>query len=308
MARITSSDAQMAMPPAETGKKLSLQEVATLRAWIAADAPYARHWAYVKPVRPACPAVRRGNWPRGAIDHFVLARLEAEGLSPSPPADRETLIRRVSLDLTGLPPTADEVQDFVLDSRSDAYEQLVDRLLAKPAYGERWASMWLDLARYADSQGYAPDGPRTIWRWRDWVISALNANMPYDQFTVEQLAGDLLAEPSAMQIAATGFHRNTQLNTEGGVNLEEFRHAAVVDRVNTTFAVWMGTTIACAQCHHHKYDPFSQRDYYQVFSIFNNTDDFNTDNPVQELPRRDRTRNSRRSKLIWRPCKRAGTS
>jgi mono/diheme cytochrome c family protein len=285
VARITSSDADMAMPPAATGKKLTPQEVATLRAWIAADAPYARHWAYVKPVRPALPAVRRGNWPRGAIDHFVLARLEAEGLSPSPPADRETLIRRVSLDLTGLPPTADEVQDFVLDSRPTAYEELVDRLLAKPAFGERWAAMWLDLARYADSQGYAPDGPRTIWRWRDWVIGALNANMPYDQFTVEQLAGDLLPEPSVMQIAATGFHRNTQLNTEGGVNLEEFRHAAVVDRVNTTFAVWMGTTIACAQCHHHKYDPFSQRDYYQVFSIFNNTDDFNTDNPVQEMPR-----------------------
>ncbi len=285
LARITSSDAQFAMPPAETGKKLSPQEVATLRAWIAADAPYARHWAYVKPVRPALPAVRRGNWPRGAIDHFVLARLEAEGLAPSPPADRETLIRRVSLDLTGLPPTADEVQDFVLDSRGEAYAELVDRLLAKPAYGERWAAMWLDLARYADSQGYAPDGPRTIWRWRDWVIAALNANMPYDRFTIEQLAGDLLAEPSVTQIAATGFHRNTQLNTEGGVNLEEFRHAAVVDRVNTTFAVWMGTTIGCAQCHHHKYDPFSQRDFYQVFSIFNNTDDFNTDNPVQELPR-----------------------
>ncbi|HVU88818.1 MAG TPA: PSD1 and planctomycete cytochrome C domain-containing protein [Pirellulales bacterium] len=285
VARITSADAQFAMPPAETGKKLSPQEVATLRAWIAADAPYARHWAYVKPVRPALPAVRRGNWPRGAIDHFVLARLEAAGLSPSPPADRATWIRRVSLDLIGLPPTADEVQDFVLDSRPEAYDALVDRLLAKPAYGERWASMWLDLARYADSQGYAPDGPRTIWRWRDWVISALNANMPYDRFTIEQLAGDLLPDPSAMQIAATGFHRNTQLNTEGGVNLEEFRHAAVVDRVNTTFAVWMGSTLACAQCHHHKYDPFSQRDYYQVFSIFNNTDDFNTDNPVLEVPR-----------------------
>jgi len=284
LARVASSDPQFVMPPSES-KRLSPQEVATLRDWIAAGAPYARHWAYVKPVRPLLPTVQRQNWPRGAIDHFVLARLEAERLPPSPPADRAALIRRVTLDLTGLPPTADEVRSFVLDSREEAYDQLVDRLLANPAYGERWAAMWLDLARYADSQGYAPDGPRTIWRWRDWLIAALNANMPYDQFTIEQLAGDLLPEPSFEQIAATGFHRNTQLNTEGGVNLEEFRHAAIVDRVNTTFAVWLGTTLACAQCHHHKYDPFSQQDYYQIFSMFNNTDDFNTDNPVQELPR-----------------------
>ena len=284
LARVTSDDPQFAMPPS-AAKRLTAQEVETLRAWIMAGAPYAQHWAYNKPVRPALPAVERKNWPRGAIDQFVLARLEAEGLLPSPQADRETLIRRVTLDLTGLPPTADEVRSFVLDSRADAYGELVDRLLASPAYGERWATMWLDLARYADSQGYAPDGPRTIWRWRDWLIAALNANMPYDQFTIEQLAGDLLPEPSIEQIAATGFHRNTQLNTEGGVNLEEFRHAAVVDRVNTTFAVWLGTTMACAQCHHHKYDPFSQQDYYQIFSMFNNTDDFNTDNPVQELPR-----------------------
>ena len=168
------------------------------------------------------------------------------------------MLRRVSLDLTGLPPTSDEVRAFIADERADAYEQIVDRLLAKPAFGERWAAVWLDLARYADSQGYAPDGPRTIWRWRDWVIEALNKNMPYDQFTIEQLAGDQLPGATTAQTVATGFHRNTQLNTEGGVNLEEFRHAAVVDRVNTTFAVWMGSTMACAQCHHHKYDPFSR--------------------------------------------------
>ena len=161
-------------------------------------------------------------------------------------------------------------------------------MLARPTYGERWAALWLDLARYADSQGYAPDGPRTIWRWRDWVIRALNDNMPYDRFTIEQLAGDLLPDASTLQIVATAFNRNTQLNTEGGVNLEEFRHAAVVDRVNTMFAVWMGTTFACAQCHNHKYDPFSQREYYQVFSIFNNTDDFNTDNPVIDVAREGR--------------------
>jgi hypothetical protein len=288
IARVCSADPDIAMPPKETGKHVSPAEAETLRQWIAAGANYARHWAYVKPVRSALPAVRDTSWPRGAIDHFVLARLESEQLVPSAPAGRETLIRRVSLDLLGLPPTADEVQTFIADLRPDAYEKLVDRLLAKPAYGERWAAVWLDLARYADSQGYAPDGPRTIWRWRDWVITALNHNMPYDQFTIEQLAGDMLPNASTEQIVATGFHRNTQLNTEGGVNLEEFRHAAVVDRVNTTFSVWMGSTMACAQCHHHKYDPFSQRDYYQVFSIFNNTDDFNTDNPIVETPRVDR--------------------
>ncbi len=286
IARVTSSDVEVAMPPGDDpAKRLTAQEVATLREWIAAEAPYAAHWAYVKPTRPALPDVARVNWPRNAIDHFVLARLEAEQLAPSPPADRDTLIRRLSLDLTGLPPTGKEVEDFVLDSRGEAYAELVDRLLAKSSYGERWAAMWLDLARYADSQGYAPDGPRTIWRWRDWLIDALNANMPYDRFTTEMIAGDLLPDATPLQVAATGFHRNTQLNTEGGVNLEEFRHAAVVDRVNTTFAVWMGTTMACAQCHHHKYDPFSQRDYYQIFSIFNNTDDFNTDDPVQEMAR-----------------------
>ncbi|HEY4312968.1 MAG TPA: PSD1 and planctomycete cytochrome C domain-containing protein [Pirellulales bacterium] len=285
IARITASDADTAMPPAETGKKLSAAEIKTLRDWIGAGANYAKHWAYVKPARPTLPALRDATWPRGAIDQFVLTRLEAEGLTPSPPADREILIRRLSLDLLGLPPTPAEVQAFASDARPEAYTELVDRLLTKPDYGERWAAVWLDLARYADSQGYAPDGPRTIWRWRDWVIQALNNNMPYDRFTIEQLAGDLLPDATTMQIAATGFQRNTQLNTEGGVNLEEFRHAAVVDRVNTTFAVWMGTTMVCAQCHHHKYDPFSQRDYYQIFSIFNNTDDFNTDNPVLDTPR-----------------------
>jgi len=284
LVRITASDDSVAMPPAETGKKLTAAEIETLRQWIADGAVYAAHWAYTKPKTPSLPAVSNPAWPANPIDHFVLARLEQEGLAPSEPADRSTLIRRVSLDLTGLPPTPEEVATFVNDTRPDAYEILVDRLLASSAYGERWAAMWLDLARYADSQGYAPDGARTIWRWRDWLISALNENLPYDQFTVEMLAGDLLPSPSPMQLVATGFNRNTQLNTEGGVNLEEFRHAAVVDRVNTTFAVWMGTTIACAQCHNHKYDPFTQREYYQVFSIFNNTDDFNTDDPVLEVP------------------------
>ncbi|MBX3411732.1 MAG: PSD1 domain-containing protein [Pirellulales bacterium] len=283
LARITANDTSLAMPPEEMGRRLTESEVETLRRWIAAGAPYAKHWAYVAPVRPALPHVRHEQWPQGAIDAFVLARLEEEGLAPSEPADRSTLLRRVTLDLTGLPPTPEEVTAFDGDASDDAYEKVIDRLLASPAYGERWGALWLDLARYADSQGYAPDGPRTIWRWRDWVIEALNANMPYDRFTLEQLAGDLLPGATTSQIVATGFHRNTQLNTEGGVNLEEFRHAAVVDRVNTTFAVWMGTTMACAQCHNHKYDPFSQREYYQVFSIFNNTDDFNTDEPTIEV-------------------------
>lgn len=284
LARVTSGDASLAMPPEETGKRLTVAEVETLRKWIAAGAPYAAHWAYQKPQPTSIPAVQNANWPANPIDHFVLARLEQEGLTPAEPADRPTLIRRVSLDLTGLPPTPEEVAAFVNDTGSDAYDRLVDRLLASSSYGERWAAMWLDLARYADSQGYAPDGARTIWRWRDWLIGALNTNLPYDQFTIEMLAGDLLANPTPMQLVATGFNRNTQLNTEGGVNLEEFRHAAVVDRVNTTFAVWLGSTIACAQCHNHKYDPFTQREYYQLFSIFNNTDDFNTDDPVVEVP------------------------
>ncbi len=285
IARVTAGDPSVVMPPAGTGKRLTAAEIETLRRWIAAGAPYAKHWAYVKPAPQPPPVVRDTVWPRNPIDHFVLARLEREGLFPSETADRATLLRRVSLDLLGLPPMPEEAAAFMSDARPDAYEQLVDRLLARPAYGERWAAMWLDLARYADSQGYAPDGPRTIWRWRDWVINALNENVPYDRFTIEQLAGDLLPEASTMQVVATGFNRNTQLNTEGGVNSEEFRHAAVVDRVNTTFAVWMGTTIACAQCHNHKYDPFTQREYYQLFSIFNNTDDFNTDNPIIEAPR-----------------------
>jgi hypothetical protein len=284
LSRVTASDASLLMPPVETGKRLTAAEVETLRQWIAGGAPYAAHWAYQKPEAAMLPAVKDVAWTANSIDHFVLARLEHEGLAPSHSADRQTLIRRLSLDLVGLPPTPAEIQAFANDNRPDAYDRLVDRLLASSAYGERWAAMWLDLARYADSQGYAPDGARTIWRWRDWLITALNENLPYDEFTIEMLAGDLIANPSTRQVVATGFNRNTQLNTEGGVNLEEFRHAAVVDRVNTTFAVWLGTTIACAQCHNHKYDPFSQREYYQLFSIFNNTDDFNTDDPVVEVP------------------------
>jgi hypothetical protein len=281
--RITADDSSV-MPPRKAGKPLTKEEVAILKRWIAQEAPYAQHWAYVKPVRPAVPVVHDRYWPSNPIDAFLLARLEKEGLHPSPPADRYALIRRVSLDLTGLPPTRAEAEQFVHDPSPEAYDRLVDRLLASPAYGERWAQVWLDLARYADSQGYANDPDRTIWRYRDWVIRALSANLPYDQFTIQQLAGDLLLQPTRPQLIATGFHRNTLTNTEGGTNPEEFRSVAVVDRVNTTFEVWLGTTIGCAQCHNHKYDPFSQKEYYQLYAIFNNSQDANGGDDAPVIP------------------------
>ncbi len=286
MLRRVGADDDEVMPPPRVGKRLTSDEIATLRRWIEQGAPYAQHWAYARPVRPQPPAVRDRSWPRNPIDCFLLARLEKEGLKPAPEADRHVLARRLALDLTGLPPTPARVDAFVQDKGPNAYEDYVDHLLASPAYGERWAHVWLDLARYADSQGYANDPDRTIWRWRDWVIGALNDNMPYDRFTVEQLAGDLLPNPTQGQLIATGFHRNTLTNTEGGTSPEEFRSAAVVDRVNTTLQVWMGVTIACAQCHNHKYDPFSQKEFYQLYAIFNNCQDANggDDAPTLSVP------------------------
>ncbi|MBP6824673.1 MAG: PSD1 domain-containing protein, partial [Acidobacteria bacterium] len=230
-----------------------------------------QHWAYVKPVRPAIPQVKNQSWVRNPIDAFVLARLEKEGLTPSPEASKETLLRRVYLDLIGLPPTVKEMDEFLADQSPDAYEKAVDRLLASPHYGERWARPWLDLARYADSNGYEKDNLRVMWKYRDWVINTLNADMPFDQFTIEQIAGDMLPNPTTDQKIATGFHRNTQLNTEGGVDPEAARHEVIVDRVNTTATVWLGSTLGCAQCHNHKYDPFSQRDYYKLYSFFDNS-------------------------------------
>lgn len=292
---VTGVDEDLVMPP--YGDRLSDEQVALLRSWIDAGAAWPEdadaegpagsdHWAYRPPQRPDLPPVHDTSWPRNAIDHFVLARLEAEGLQPSPEADRATLLRRASLDLIGLPPTLEEIEAFLTDERPDAYEQAVERLLASPRYGERWARLWLDLARYADTQGYEKDNRRTIWPYRDWVIDALNRDLPFDQFTIEQIAGDMLPDATLAQRVATGFHRNTMTNTEGGTDDEEFRVAAVVDRVNTTFEVWMGTTMACAQCHSHKYDPFTQREYYQVFAIFNNTADHdaNDDRPFVEVP------------------------
>jgi hypothetical protein len=237
------------------------------------------HWAYVKPARPEMPAVKDKNWPRNGIDYFVLARLEKEGLAPSPEADRVTLIRRVYLDLIGLPPSPHEVEAFVRDPSPNAYEALVDRLLANPHYGEKWARHWLDVARYADTNGYEKDRPRTIWPWRDWVINALNADMPFDQFTIEQIAGDLLPNATPAQRIATGFHRNTMQNEEGGIDIEEFRFKAVVDRVQTTATTWLGQTMHCAQCHNHKYDPISQREYYSSFALLNNADEVDYDIP-----------------------------
>jgi hypothetical protein len=284
IARVSSADADFAMPPASVGKRLTSKEIGTLRQWIQEGAKYADHWSYVKPVRPPLPDVADPSWPKMPIDRYILARLEKEGMRPTAESDRYTLIRRVSIDLTGLPPSPEEADRFVRDTSANAYEKLVDRLLDSQAYGERWAQVWLDLARYADSQGYANDPDRTIWRWRDWLIQSLNTNKRFDQFTIEMLAGDMLPNPTPDQLIATGFHRNTLTNTEGGTNPEEFRSAAVVDRVNTTMAVWMGTTINCCQCHNHKYDPISQKEFYQLYAIFNATEDANAGNDSPTIP------------------------
>ncbi len=271
--RITTADLDDKMPPPDSGKKLTLQEVDLLKRWIKQGGEYSRHWSYMKPRRPALPKVSDAGWPRNAIDQFILARLQRETMKPAPEAERAALIRRVSLDLTGLPPTLAEVDQFVADREPGAYERVVDRLMKKEAYGEHWARLWLDQARYADSSGYADDPGRTIWAYRDYVVRALNSNKPFDQFTLEQIAGDLLDDPTDEQLAATAFHRNTMTNNEGGTSDEEYRNVAIVDRVNTTMAVWMGTTMACAQCHTHKYDPITQEDYFRLFAILNNTAD-----------------------------------
>src|SRR5687768_8694278 len=285
IARITSSDEEEIMPPRKTGKSLTKTEIELLRTWIASGGSYAPHWSYEPPRQAPLPVVRNKSWPRTPIDRFVLARLEQEALRPQSEADRATLARRVALDLTGLPPTMDEVEAFLKDRSANAYERYVDAQLAKTAYGEHWARSWLDLARYADSKGYADDQPRSIWKYRDYVIDALNQNVPFNQFTIEQLAGDLLPNPTPAQIFATGFHRNTMNNTEGGTDDEEFRSAAIIDRVNTTMAVWMGTSMACAQCHTHKYDPLTQKEYFQLYAIFNQTEDADRsdESPVLEF-------------------------
>jgi len=285
--RVATEDEDDLMPPGKHGAPLTSAQVETLRTWVAQGAAYTPHWAYLKPTRPTLPAVKQDDWARNEVDHFILARLEAEKLKPMAEADRYALIRRLSLDLTGLPPTIEEADAFVKDASPESYEKLVDGLLARPAYGERWASVWLDLARYADSQGYAPDEDRVIWAYRDWVIQALNENKPFDQFTIEQIAGDLLTNPTPSQLAATAFNRNTLTNTEGGTNREEFRVAAVLDRVNTTTQVFLASTFACAQCHTHKYDPITQKEYYRLFAVFNGTEDADRrdESPTIEIAR-----------------------
>jgi hypothetical protein len=272
IARINAENDDSAMPPRGHPKRLTRREKELLERWVRQGAGYEGHWAYGRPVRPRLPVVHNVSWPRTAIDVFVLAALEGQGLAPTPEAQRATLIRRLSLDLTGLPPTPAEVASFETDQSASAYEKLVDRLLASPEFGERWARPWLDLARYADSHGFQRDDLREVWAYRDWVIRALNHDMPFDQFTIEQVAGDLLPDPSTEQIIATGFHRSTPTNVEAGSEPEESRINQVLDRVNTTGAVWLGATLECARCHDHKYDPIAQKEYYRLLAFFNNTE------------------------------------
>jgi hypothetical protein len=275
--RIFSDDPDDVMPPPETKKPISAKDKAVLRAWIAEGGVYQPHWAFSAPKQAPLP--KPGMHP---IDAFVQARVEQAGLKPSPEADRYALVRRVTLDLTGVPPTPEEADAFVADKSPDAYEKLVDRLLASPRYGERWARRWLDLARYADTNGFEKDRPRTIWPYRDWVVKALNADLPYDQFSIKQLAGDLLPGATPDDLVATGFHRNTMLNEEGGADPNEYRFYSMVDRVGATGAAWMGLTLNCAQCHTHKYDPVLHTDYFSVMALLNNADE-----PTYHIPTPD---------------------
>jgi len=268
--RITSADADLRMPPADSARQLTAEQIDLLRRWIKQGAAWAEHWAFVPPSRPELPAVSHPSWPRNGVDFFVLARLDQESLQPAPPADPIVLLRRVTLALTGLPPTIREVDAFLEDNSSNAYERVVERLLASPRYGERMALVWLDAARYADTSGYQADWERLMWPWRDWVVQAYNANMPFDQFTIEQLAGDLLPGATLSQKLATGFNRNHRINDEGGSLDAEFEVEYVVDRVDTTSTVWLGLTAGCARCHDHKYDPVSQKEFYRLYAFFNN--------------------------------------
>jgi len=282
--RVTTSDLDDVMPPPKTGKKLSSTEVNLIKRWIHEGATYTKHWSFAELKRPNLPPVKNKSWCRNPIDNFILARLEKERLKPEAEADRRALIRRLSLDLTGLPPAPEEVNKFLVDKSPVAYEHLVDRLLTSKTFGEHWARMWLDLARYADTKGYEKDQPRTMWRYRDWVIDAYNADMPYDEFTREQLAGDLLPAATENQILATTFHRNTMTNEEGGTDDEEFRVLAVKDRIDTTAQVWMGLTMGCAKCHSHKYDPITQIEYYRFYALFNETEDADRGDEFPTVP------------------------
>jgi hypothetical protein len=286
--RVRSDSPKHRMPPPSEGAPLRADEIALLERWIAAGAEYVPHWSFVPPAPPEVPAVGGHALVRNPIDAFVLAALEPRGLAASPEADRATLIRRVSLDLVGLPPTPAEIDAFESDAASDAYERLVERLLASPHYGERQARRWLDLARYADTNGYEKDRERSMWPWRDWVIRAINEDLPFDRFTVEQLAGDMLPGATQQQIVATGFHRNTMINEEGGIDVEEFRYESLVDRVGTTGTTWLGLTLGCAQCHTHKYDPITHEEFFGLLAFFDNTDEIVLDLPDPEIAQQQR--------------------
>ena len=285
LVRITSKDPDSKMPPPESKRKLSKEQIQLLQQWIAEGAEYEQHWAFKQPTRPRLPALssKHKNWPRNTVDYFVAAKQTEVGLTPSPESDRATLIRRVSLDLTGIPPTPKQLESFISDTSPQAYERTVDRLLESPHYGERWGRHWLDAARYADSDGYSHDAARSMWPYRDWVIEALNNDLPFNHFIIQQLAGDMLPNATLTQRIATGFHRNTQINTEGGVDREQFRIDSIYDRIATTGEVMFGLTFGCAQCHDHKYDPISQVEYYELFAFFNNADEPRIEAPTDEI-------------------------
>ena len=288
--RIESDDQDEVMPPPESGHAISSEQLTLLKEWIENGAEYETHWSFKTPHKQLLPDIKRKEWPLSPIDHFVLKKLETENLPISKDASKRTWIRRVFLDITGLPPTIEQAEKFHKDQENDAYEKVVDHLLASDTYGEHWARMWLDLARFADTKGYEKDLHRDMWRYRDWVIKALNEDMPYDQFTIEQIAGDMLPNPSPDQILATAFHRNTMENDEGGTDDEEFRIAAVKDRVDTTIQVWMGLTMGCAKCHTHKYDPISIQDYYSFYAMFNQTEDADRVTPIVPTPTSEQAR------------------
>lgn len=286
IARITSTDPFYRMPKPDHGPPLTKEQIALIRQWITEGAEWSEHWAFVAPKPEPIPEISDEAWNKSPIDRFIRARLDKEKLTPSPQADRATLLRRLSFDLVGLPPTSSELAEFIADSRPDAYERQVDRLLASPHYGERWASLWMDLSRYADTRGYEKDSERSAWKYRDWLISALNENMPYDEFGIEQLAGDLIPGATLEQRIATTFNRNTQTNDEGGSDDEEFRIASVMDRVATTWSVFNGVTFSCVQCHDHPYDPIRQEEYYQFLAFFNTSKDadYTSEYPNLRIP------------------------
>jgi hypothetical protein len=287
--RITSGDPDQIMPPPEFQKPLSPDQIDKLTKWVQSGAEYKQHWSFEPIVSQAPPVSRLDEIGRNGVDHFVLQKLARHNISLSMPADKYTLIRRVYLDLLGLPPAVEEVDRFVADKSDTAYESLLDRVLASPHFGERWGRHWLDQARYADSHGYTNDNERSIWPYRDWVIQAFNSDMPFDQFTIEQLAGDLLPNPTLAQRVATGFHRNTLINTEGGTKADQFRDEQVKDRVDTTGLVWLGLTVGCAKCHTHKFDPITQHEYYQLYAFFNSTADSNSETPTLKVPSSEQT-------------------